>query len=186
MRLKNQTSALVGMLALLGGCSGDFIMNQTEERSGNVTAIFINNTAFRASFSFGAFDSLDRNPPGAITFQQLQLEAGTTSATSTLPCRRDVAIGTAEMLQRALDTNATNLGGFNRDIFVEGVAFSSAPAGTVGSGVATDGTAKGIDAKLGVDYSCGDQLIFTFEEDATASGGFRIVFSVIPDIEPDR
>lgn len=175
-----------GLLAALCGCEGNLILNQVEERSGNIAVLFINNTPFRASFSFGAFDSLDREPPGAVNFQQLLLEANTSNAPVTLPCRRDVAIGTQELLDRAIDTNATSIANFNRDAFLVGVAFSSAPAGTPGSALPTDGTARDRDVRLGVDYSCEDQLIFTFEVDDTAPGGFRIDFSVIPDIEPDR
>jgi hypothetical protein len=178
--------SLGGVLLIAGGCTGNFISNQIEERSGNVSVLFINNTPFRASFSFGAFDSLDRNPPGAVTFQQLLIEANTSAAPVTLPCRRDVAIGTQEVLDRALDTNATTGANFNRDAFLVGVAFSSAPAGSPGAALPTDGTANPRNTRLGVDYSCEDQLIFTFEVDATAPGGFRIDYNVIPDIEPDR
>lgn len=175
-----------GFLAISGGCTGNFIGNQIEERSGNISVLFINNTSFRASFSFGSFDSLDRQPPGAVAFQQLQVDANTSAAPVTLPCRRDVAIGTQELLDRAVDTNAIAGENFNRDLFLVGVAFSSAPAGTPGNGLPTDGTAREINTRLGVDYSCEDQLIFTFEQDDSAPGGFRIDVSVIPDLEPDR
>jgi hypothetical protein len=177
---------IAGVFAVMGGCNGNLILNQVEERAGNVTVLFINNTPFRASFSFGAFDSLDRQPPGAVSFQQLLLEANTSNAPVTLPCRRDVAIGTQELLDRALDTNATSGANFNRDAFLVGVAFSSAPIGSPGAALPTDGTAKDRNVRLGVDYTCEDQLIFTFEVDDTAPGGFRIDFNVIPDLEPDR
>ena len=45
--------------------------------------------------------------------------------------------------------------------------------------LATAGTAEGIEVRLGVDYACGDQLIFTFVEDAEANGGFRIEYSLL-------
>ena len=186
---QNMQRVLTGFLplsALFAGCTGDFIANQTEERSGNISIVFINNTPFRASFSFGSFDALDRNPPGAMQFQQLQLEAGTTSNTSTVGCRRDFSIGTQEMLTRAIQTNSTDLGGFNPDIFREDVAFSSAPLSAVGNGLPTDGTARGRNFRLGVDYTCEDQVLVTFEQDDSAAGGFRIDLTVIPDLEPDR
>lgn len=176
---------LAGGLLALAGCTGDLISNQIEERSGNVTVLFINNTPFRASFSLGAFDSLDRNPPGAVSFQQLQIEANSSVAPITLPCRRDVAIGTQELLDRVIDTNSTGAN-FNRDAFLVGVAFSSAPLDSPGNALPTDGTAKDRNVRLGVNYSCEDQLIFTFEQDDTAPGGFRIDYNVIPDLEPDR
>jgi hypothetical protein len=61
------------------------------------------------------------------------------------------------------------------------VHFSSAPAGSTGEGLPTQGTAEGIERLLGVDYSCEDQLVFTFVQDPDAPGGFRIDYQVIVD-----
>lgn len=185
-RGQNGIASLAGCVLALTGCSGDFIANQTEELAGNITVVFINNTPFRASFSFGAFNALDRNPPGSMVFQQIQVEANTSSNTSTISCRRDFAVGTEELLIRAVQTNSTSLGGFNPDIFRDDVAFSSAPLTAVGNGLPTDGTAKGRNFRVGVDYTCEDQLLVSFEVDDSAPGGFRIDLSVIPDLEPDR
>ncbi len=177
---------LATVLVLQVSCTGDFVANQTEERSGNVSVQFINSTPFRASFSFGSYDSLDRDPPGPVTLMQSRLEGLTNSAPVQLTCRRDVSIGTDEFLQRVLDTNADNTANFDAEAFSSMVNFSSAASDSDAAALPTEGTALGRNVRLGVDYTCGDLLIFTFTQDAVRPGGFRIDFSVVPDVEADR
>lgn len=177
---------LGGLFALGAGCTGEFLANQLEERAGNVSVQFINNTPFRASYSFGSFDSLDRDPPGPVTLQQARLEGLTSTAPVQLACRRDIAVGTDEFLQRVLDTNADNVASFDAEAFSSVVNFSAAPADSDAGGLPTEGTALGRNMRLGVDYTCGDLLIFTLTQDASRPGGFRIDFAVVPDVEPDR
>lgn len=184
MRIGKAALAVTLMLSL--SCTGEFIANQTEERTGNVSVQFVNNTPFRASFSFGSYDSLDRDPPGAVTLQQSRLEGMTNSAPVQLICRRDVSIGTDEFLQRVLDTNADNVATFDEEAFSAVVNFSSAATDSDAAALPTEGTALGRNFRLGVDYTCGDLLIFTFTQDVVRPGGFRIDFTVVPDVEADR
>lgn len=181
------TAASGGALLASASCNGDFAANMTEEIAGNITVSFINNTDFRASFSFGTWDSLDRTipSPGAVNFQQLRLENNQTSAPLTLQCRRNFAIGTNELLQRVIDTDGTDAANFDADAFVTVVNFSSAPATSNAAALPTEGTARGREELVGVTYKCGDQLIFTFEEDLAAPGGFRIDFQLLPSEEDD-
>jgi len=184
-----RATLIVGSTALaacLVGCPGDLAANLTEEVSGNISVQFINNTDVRAVFSYGGYDAFDRNPPGPAQLQQLRVEAGQSSTVQTLVCRRNVAIGTQDFLTRILDVNADDVATFDADAFKEYVSFSSAPADSAAAGLPTDGTAEGDERRLGVDFSCGDLLIFTFNEDATAPGGFRVDFTVVPDIEADQ
>lgn len=167
---------------LISGCTGDLIANLTEERTWNITVVFINNTPFRANFSFGTFDSLDRNPPSAPAFQQQRVEAFTTSATQTIGCRRNFAIGTQEFLERTLITGATNVATFDPDLFIEGIAFSSAAPGSDAADLPTDGIGPSFEALLGVDFTCLDQLIITFSQDDTAPTGFSVKLEVLPDL----
>lgn len=182
-------AVIVGASIVLAGanvsCNGDFVANLTEEASGNITVSFNNNTRFRAVFAFGSWNSLDRTPPGPVSLQQLRIEARQTVAPATLPCRRNFAIGTDELLQRVIDTNGTAAAGFDPDVFVSVVNFSSADANSDAATLPTAGTAAEFRALLGVDYKCGDRLIFTFQEDAAAPGGFRIDFELLPSEEPD-
>lgn len=172
--------------AMLTACSSTLVGYVTEERQGNIQVIFINNTSARASFSFGSYDALDKDPPGTVTLQQLRLEAAASSAAATLACRRDVAVGTAELVKRVTDTRTDlNTANFDADAFDSTVHFSTAPQGSASAALPDAGTAAGSHKRLGVEFTCGDTLIFTFQEDADAPGGFRIDFTVIPDREAD-
>lgn len=173
-------------MLVLCGCTGELISNLTEERAGNVSVQFINNTDFRASFSFGTYDALDRDPPGAVTLEQLRVEAGASTAPDTLTCRRDTTIGTDEFVERVLATDADEVGDFDADAFNALVHFSDAPIDSDAAALPTIGTADGRRTRLGVDYTCGDLLIFTFNADDAAPGGFRIDLVVVPDVEDDQ
>lgn len=169
------------------GCSTQFLSNQTQEITGNITVLVINNTPYRASFSIATWDALDLIPPGPIDFQQFRIEANTTNPLITLTCHRNAAIGTQDLIDRALATNADAAGGFDPDAFTTDVNFSSAPADSAAAALPTVGTAKdGIGVRLGVEYNCGDELIFSFQQDPTAPGGFRIDFNVLRAPPPNE
>lgn len=176
---------LLLLCLLLASCGPNFINYLTEERSGNIQFQFINNTSVRAAFSFGTYDKLNRDPPGEVTIQQLRLAANTASAAITVPCRREAAVATADFVQRVIVTNADATAGFDANAFSAVVHFSTSPADSDTAALPTAGTARGMERRLGVDFTCGDRLIFTFQEDPDAPGGFRIDFQVIPDIEDD-
>lgn len=173
--------ACVVIICLSTGCTPELIRNLTQEVTGNVILQFVNNTDFRAVFSFGTYDAFDRDPPGPATLQQLRIETGTTSNGVTVTCRRNVAIGTEEFVQRIVDVNADATPNFDPEAFDTVVRFSSAPQDSQASGLPTAGTADGVTLLLGVDYTCDDLILFTFSADPAAPGGFRIDFSVIPD-----
>lgn len=178
-------TVLVGLSALGAGCNPAFVANQTAELSGNFRVVFVNTTPFRASFSFGSYNALDRSP-GEASLNQLRLEANRTSTPTEVPCRRNFAIGTAEYIQRVIDTRADqNAASFDPDAFDEDVHFSSAPADSDAAALPTEGFARGREFLVGVHYTCGDELIVTFSQDATAPGGFRIDLVVVSD-DPRR
>ena len=164
------------------GCAAELLQNQTAPLSGNISVGIVNDTSFRASFTIGTYNDLQRNPPGVVNFNQNRLAAGLSSAASSLPCGRNLAIGTAKLLQRVLDTNGDqSTANFDEGAFSVTVNFSDAPDGSDLEAVATVGTAVGLDKLVGVDFSCGDELIFTFRRDPDAEGGFRIDFQLIHD-----
>jgi hypothetical protein len=172
-------------VAFTAGCLGDLFANLVEERSGDVTVIVINNTPYRAAFTLGGYDALHRDPPGDVSLEQQRLEAHTTTAPITLTCNRNTAIGTEALVQRVIDTEADEADDFDADAFVAVVRFSSAPADSDAAALPTAGTAEGVEVRLGVDYACGDQLIFTLLEDAAAPGGFRVAFELLHSEQDD-
>ena len=170
----------VGLVSFGGwGCAPELMQNQTAPLGGNVSVIFVNETSFRASYTFGTFDDLARKPAGPVNFLQNRLTAGLSSAPSSLICARNMAIGTTKLLERVIDTDGDLSVNFDPDAFSVTVNFSDAPDGSDLEAVATVGTAVGVNRLVGVDYSCGDELIFTFRQDPDAEGGFRVDFQLI-------
>ncbi|MBU0640747.1 MAG: hypothetical protein KKB50_17930 [Planctomycetes bacterium] len=162
----------------LCGCTAELWDYLTEERAGNIAVTFVNDTPYRASFSFGTWDDLDRTP-GATELYQLRLEGNTVSDVALLTCRRNMAIGTQAYLDRVLDVRANDTPSFDADAFSTVVHFSSAPADAADAALPTVGTGQGIEKLLGIDYSCESQLIFTFVADPDAVGGFRIDYALL-------
>ncbi|MFH1746468.1 MAG: hypothetical protein ABIG44_05420 [Planctomycetota bacterium] len=166
-------------LAAQSGCSPDFFLNLIAERAGQFTVIFINDTAYRASFSYGSWDAMDRNPPGPLEFRQRRLEAHDTAGPTAISCARNFAIGTQDFYDRAVYHEVNLSSTFDADAFNVVVNFSDAPADSDLAAAATVGTALGTERLLAVDYNCGDQVIFTFVQDPDATGGFRIDYAVL-------
>jgi hypothetical protein len=168
-------------LSLVAGCSDTVWRNLTKERTGNISMQFINNTRYRAAFSFGTWDASDRTP-GPVTLQQLRVPANTSSTAATVPCRRNAAVGTKNFVDRVVATKTDQTTTtFDPDSFDKVVHFSAAASDSDAAALPTAGTALGVEKLLGVDYSCADLLIFTFWEDPDAEGGFRVDYEVVLD-----
>ena len=170
----------------LSGCTGMIWANQTKERSGNLSFSFVNTTSADAGFTYATWDEWDHSP-GIIDIKQLTVPAHTTSAVDTLPCARDAAIGTQQMVDRVLDTETdVTTEDFDPDLFDSVVRFTVTDAGPDAVSLPTAGTAVGVELLLGVDYSCEDQIVFTLVEDPDAPGGFRVDFEVILDVRQNE
>jgi len=188
------------VLAVGGSCSTDALFNVPAARSNftpgtglptprTIRVAFINNTPYRAIFTYGAYDHLDED--GLPTnFGQLRLEGNTSSAQLNQPCRQTFSVG-GDTLIYLLRNNQTNpsINITDPDALVDGVYFSSAPVGSPLAAQPTEGTALGRVVLSGVDFTCARTninattgtglLIFTFVQDASAPGGFRIDYSFI-------
>lgn len=172
------------VLPSLSGCFPSSLwLNQSKQRTGNIQFVFINTTPFAASFTYGTWDALDKSP-GPVTAQQISVDANSTSEAISVSCRRNAAVASQGLYDRVVATETDERDDWNPDQFDTVVHFTSAPAGSGAADLPTAGTALGIERLLGVDYSCGDQLIFTFRVDPDAPGGFRIDFQVIRDALP--
>jgi len=150
---------------------------------------FINNTPFRAVFTAGSYDQLNNN--GVPTnFVQLRLEGNATTAQIPQPCRGVYSVGSAELVRLIeLNRNSPNVNITDNAALITGVNFSGAALGDPLEAEPTEGTAVGLESLVGVDFTCertdirqntGTGLIlYTFEQDAMAPGGFRIDFTFI-------
>ena len=185
-RQKAWTSLLTGLLMGLVGCNA--LQNATASlggatagQRGNVRVLFINNTPFRAIFTFGAYDNLDRNTQPQI--QQISstttdLEGNAQTNVMNIPCHRVFSIGGAGLLARIRDNLMD--GQFDEDLLIEGVNFSSAPVGDDQADAATEGMAPPIDRFIGVDFECNSLVIYRFEINDLGPDPFTIDFSSIP------
>src|SRR5262245_50435651 len=77
------TNAVVNLAA----AQTDFIGPFGQESPRAIRIGFINNTPFRAIFTFGSYNQLDQDTV-PTAFGQLRLEGNTSSATQTQPCRK--------------------------------------------------------------------------------------------------
>jgi hypothetical protein len=183
------STGLVGCVAALGwvqcGCNQTIVANLTKEKTGNITVSFNNTTDFAAGFSYGTWDEWDRSP-GAVNFRQLSVDGHAVSSQVTIACARNLAVGTQLLYDRVVDTKADDTTSFIPEIFDTVVHFSQNLEDSSTTGLPTAGTAEGLELLLGVDYSCGDQVIFTFVEDPDAPGGYRIDHEVIQDRLPNE
>jgi len=150
---------------------------------------FINNTPFRAIFTFGTYDQLNKNalPTG---FGQLRVEGNTASAQISQPCRKTFSLGGAELIQLIeVNKDSPLITITDPAALVVGVNFSSAPAGDPLAAEPTEGTAEPVVLLNGVAFTClrtnirettgTGLLLFTFEQDASAPGGFVANFSFV-------
>lgn len=152
-----------------------------------VQVAFINNTPFRAVFSFGAYNPLDQDTIPSSS-GQFRLEGNTASQQLNLPCLQAFSVGGDELIRliRKNEPDPT-VNVTDPRALVNGVNFSGAPLGDPLEAEPTEGTALGSVVLSGVDFNCertdirdpggATLLLFTFEQDATAPGGFRIDFS---------
>ena len=138
---------------------------------------FINNTAFRAIFTAGSFDPLAKNT-SPTNFTQLRLEANTSSAQIAIPCRKVLSVGDEELI-RLIRVNGLTVN--DPRALVDGVNFSGAPLGDPLEAAETEGTSQGLTLQAGVDFNGEGLVLLTFEQDATAPGGFRNDFTFVPD-----
>ncbi|MBX3395477.1 MAG: hypothetical protein KF841_08915 [Phycisphaerae bacterium] len=145
---------------------------------------FINNTNFRAIFTFGSYDQLNQETI-PTNIGQVRLEANSTSTTFTQPCRRTFSVGGAELIRLIKENrNSPQVNIIDERALIVGVNFSGAALGDPLEAEPTEGTATGSVKLVGVDYTCARNdirqqtgtglLVFTFEPDGAAPGGFRI------------
>ncbi|MCB9849928.1 MAG: hypothetical protein H6817_04410 [Phycisphaerales bacterium] len=191
-RIRRITTTLAAILlfAPLSGCAFNALLHATSSlggtvagQRGNTQVLFINNTPYRAIFTFGAYDELDQNTEP--TLQQfssdastLDLEGNTQSDTIDVQCARVYSIGGTGLITRV----RANLdeGSFDETSLVEGVNFSSAGVDDDDADAATEGKAAAHNALIGVDFECGALLIYRFEVNDAGPEPFIVELTVIP------
>lgn len=181
----------VAGLMVVPGCGGDFF-NLTAPLGGGgaggrgqVLIVFINNTPYRAVFSFATYDQTDQSPdPDFHQFGHdpngLVLEGGSTSVIGAIECARVFSIGGPRLL--ALIADNLPDAPVAADALIEGVEFFSIPDDDSGAAPVpvSQGKSPPFEALLGVDFPCNALLILRFEIDDLGPAPFRVDFELIP------
>ncbi|MFO0973589.1 MAG: hypothetical protein U1A27_09145 [Phycisphaerae bacterium] len=177
--LARSSIAWLGCLALVSSCTPTAWLNLTVTRRGTITIGFINNTPFRANFTFGGYDVTDQST--VPVFGQLRVEGNTSAAQQTQACRRVFSVGGDELIRLIRQQNLTVN---DAPVLHENIFFSSAAAGDPLAAVPTEGTAQQRILLDGVDYLCAGVLVFSYVQDAAAPGGFRMDYMFIEPTPP--
>lgn len=178
--VKRVGCALLACLLALGlgpspGCTNDILTNLTRAMEGRISVGFVNNTPFRAIFTYGTY-----NPQQQFStpdFFQLRLEGNSISVIREPFCNRRIGLATEDLILRL---RRSEIDIPDREAFHSAVFFSAAPLGDLLEAEPTEGVAAGREEELGIDFPCGGLLIYTFEEDPRFLGDFRIDFEVVP------
>lgn len=208
---------LLLVLAAGGGCGStmnpiDFWFNNTETLGGTVPGqrsyiqiAFVNNTPYRAIFTFGTYDPLNTDQEGplafAISFEQFyidanpnyRLERNSTSQTYGFWCGRAIGVGDAalvDIIEKYEFENTTS----GAPIYPEalrplvdektgknkaGIIFSDQPLDAEDAGTHITAWASGVVTLQGADYPCEALVTYTFDLDDTQPGGVRVTTEVI-------
>lgn len=189
-------------LLLLAGCQ-DIWLNNISPLGGNtpggrgaVDVIFVNETPYRAIFTFGTYDPLDQNStPGFAQFVvdpdedetvfNRGLDPGSVTARGTflVNCGRVVSLGDDGLIAQI---NATEARPFNNAPIVDGtlrsgIYFTSAPIDDPDANALEnyDIRSDPVLSLLGVDYSCDALLVYTFSLDPNDAGKVNVALEVI-------
>ena len=188
---------LMILVAVAGSVSCDpaaVVLNNTASlggtvpgQRGKIRVAFINNTPFRAIFTFGTYDP--QNQYSTPEFEQFyvdpdatnRLEGNSSSQTFQFTCGRVVSVGDAALIARIQSTRATRFNGgpTSSAALQTGIAFSDRPLDDPAADQPTAGRSDPIITLQGAQYQCDSLLVYTFEADATQPDGYRIDLAVI-------
>jgi hypothetical protein len=181
---------LLSIPLLAGSCSIDALLasigslgGSTAGQRGNTQVVFINNTPFRAIFSFGGFDDLDtESEPTLLQFGSSDttgdLEGNTQSDVLTIPCARLYSIGSTRLIAQVRSTiDEANI---EEAALVYGVNFSSAAVDDDDADAATEGKAAPLESRIAADFECGALLIYRFEINDAGPDEFVVELTIIP------
>ncbi len=187
-RIQRVGLVAIGMLAGTVSCTPTAFLNNTASLGGttpggrgNIQVQFINNTPFRAIFTFGAYDP--QNSSFSPDFGQFfvdpdpanRLEGNSSSAVITLTCARALSVGGDRLIQLIKDLGLEA----EAEALEPGISFSDAPLDSDDADQPTAGRTTGVVTLQGVEFQCESLLVYTFELDSTQASGFRIDLQVI-------
>lgn len=150
----------------------------------SIRIAFMNDTPFRAIFTFGTYDPLNQGfTPRFNQFttnadRTRRLEGNSQSQDFTFVCGRMVSIGGKQLIDRIVEGQLDRDEAVDQNALKPGIAFSDKPLDDPQAGEATAGTDEGIETLQGVEYECGSLLVYTLVQDAAQPDGFRVDLSI--------
>ncbi len=200
-----------------GGCGStmnpiDFWFNNTETLGGTVPGqrsyiqmSFVNNTPYRAIFTFGTYDPLNTDQEGPLAFtiqfeqfyidpdSNYRLERNSVSQTYGFWCGRAIGVGDTALVEiiEKYEIEKTTGGApvypeALRPLVDEktgakkaGIIFSDRPLDAEDAGTHITAWASGVVTLQGADYPCESLVVYTFDLDDTQPGGVRVTTEVI-------
>lgn len=196
------------LLLVLAPTCGDLWINNIFPLGGDVAGgrgitdvVFVNDTPYRAIFTFGTYDPQDQNSVPqfgqfAVDPEQdetpfnrgLDPDTVTQRGTFVVNCGRVFSLGGVDLIDRIKaqgDPRPVNQAPVIEAALRPGVFFTSAPLDDPDANAVVNFDARldPPDSLLGVDYSCDALLIYTFEMDPDQPNQVRVRLEVVEATE---
>lgn len=201
--------AVLGLL-VIAACTPQALLNNITSlggtvagRRGFVEISFVNNTPFRAIFTFATYDPQNLDQDGIVAFQPEgdqftasanpteRLEGNSESPVLTFSCGRAISLGGPQMLRVLSELGFTD--DLDQDALEPGIGFSDRPLDDPEAARATAGRADHVLTLQGLHYPCDAEVRYTFSLDVARpeclgdtplpSHCFLIDFEVVIDDE---
>jgi hypothetical protein len=158
---------------------------------GTIQVEFENLTPFRAIFTYGTFDNTDeRSTPAFFQFSAdsqfvppgtpATLEGLAQEGPIDLPCARIFSVGSRSLINLIAKNPGPTPDLIDEPALLDGVGFSDAELGTPGESDPDQGYAAGFEARLGVDFECGDLLSISLDFNDQDANNFRVDLEMTP------
>jgi hypothetical protein len=196
------------LLALVPSCQDAWVNTifplggNTPGGRGIMTVVFVNDTQFRAIFTFGTYDpqdqtsvpqfgqfAVDPEQDETVFNRGLDPDTVTPQGSFVVNCGRVFSLGGQELIDRIneqKDPTPVNQAPVVEAALRAGVFFTSAPLDSPDANAVEnfDIRLDPAPSLLGVDYACDSLLIYTFEPDPDNPGQVRVRLDVIEATQP--
>ncbi len=175
---------VAGTLCVLAGACSPAFFNNTTTLGGSavggrsdIQVLFINDTPFRALFTFGTYDPQNLDPDSDVGFtpevdqftvsadSAERLEGNSSSGVFTFTCGRAMSVGGRQLVQLLIDEDLDD--DLEQSVLTEGVGFSAEPVDANNADEATAGRGASTLTLQGAEYQCDSLLVYTFSLDTS-------------------
>lgn len=159
---------------------------------GTIRVEFENKTPYRAIFTYGTFDNTDERSTPAFFQSSVNsqlvppdtdapLEGLAEAGPIELPCARVFSVGSRSLISLIATNPGPTPDLIDEAGLLDGVGFSDAELGAAEDAAPNQGYAAGFEARIGVEFGCGDLLHVTLDFNDQDANNFRVDLEVTPD-----